>query len=39
MRDYAAEHGMTSVDALKAGLREKSDEFKQAGEIYVKQAQ
>ena len=37
VRDYAAEHGMTSVDALKAGMNEKSEEFKKAGEIYVKQ--
>jgi hypothetical protein len=29
---------MTTVDALKAGMQEKSDEFKKAGEIYVKQA-
>jgi phosphomethylpyrimidine synthase len=36
VRDYAAEHGMTSVDALKAGMREKSEEFKKAGEIYLK---
>jgi phosphomethylpyrimidine synthase len=38
VREYAAQHGLTSVDALKAGMREKSDEFKQAGEIYVKKA-
>ena len=31
VRDYAAEHGMTGVDALKAGMREKSEEFKKAG--------
>ena len=37
VRDYAAEHGMTSVDALKAGMHEKSEEFKKVGEIYVKQ--
>jgi phosphomethylpyrimidine synthase len=37
VRDYAAEHGMTSVDALKAGMKEKSDEFRKVGAIYVKQ--
>ena len=36
VRDYAAAHGMTSVDALKEGMQEKSEEFKKAGEIYVK---
>ena len=35
VRDYAAAHNLTSVDALKEGMREKSDEFKKAGEIYV----
>ena len=38
LRELVVQHGMTSVDALKAGMREKSDEFKKAGEIYVKQA-
>ena len=36
VREYAATHNLTSVDALKTGLKEKSDEFKKAGEIYVK---
>ncbi len=35
VRDYAAAHNLTSVDALKEGMREKSEEFKKAGEIYV----
>ena len=36
VRDYAATHNLTSADALRAGLREKSDEFRKAGEIYLK---
>jgi phosphomethylpyrimidine synthase len=36
VRDYAASHNLTSADALREGMREKSDEFKKAGEIYVK---
>jgi phosphomethylpyrimidine synthase len=36
VRDYAANHNLTDVEALKAGMREKSQEFRQAGEIYVK---
>jgi phosphomethylpyrimidine synthase len=36
VRDYAASHNLTDVEALKAGMREKSDEFLRAGEIYVK---
>jgi phosphomethylpyrimidine synthase len=35
VRDYAASHDLTSVDALREGMREKSEEFKKAGEIYV----
>ena len=37
VRDYAAAHQLTDVDALRAGMNEKSVEFKKAGEIYVKQ--
>ena len=37
VRDYAAEHSLTSLDALREGMIEKSAEFKKAGEIYVKQ--
>jgi len=37
VRDYAASHNLTSADALREGMREKSTEFKKAGEIYVKQ--
>jgi phosphomethylpyrimidine synthase len=37
VRDYAAANSLTSVDALKEGLKEKSVEFRKAGEIYVKQ--
>ena len=36
VREYAATHHLTSVDALKTGMKEKSDEFKKVGEIYVK---
>jgi len=36
VREYAASHNITDVEALKAGMREKSDEFRRAGEIYVK---
>ena len=36
VRDYAASHNLTSADALREGMREKSAEFKAAGEIYVK---
>jgi phosphomethylpyrimidine synthase len=36
VRDYAASHNLTSVDALKEGMKEKSAEFKKAGEIYLK---
>jgi phosphomethylpyrimidine synthase len=37
VRDYAAAHHMTDVDALRAGMKEKSEEFRKAGEIYLKQ--
>jgi phosphomethylpyrimidine synthase len=37
VRDYAAAHNLTSVDALREGMQEKSAEFRKAGEIYVKQ--
>jgi phosphomethylpyrimidine synthase len=36
VRDYAANHNLTDVEALRAGMREKSQEFRRAGEIYVK---
>jgi hypothetical protein len=36
VRDYAASHAITDVDALRAGMKEKSDEFRKRGEIYVK---
>jgi phosphomethylpyrimidine synthase len=37
VRDYAAEHNVNEVVALESGLKEKADEFKQAGaEIYSK---
>ena len=36
VREYAATHAMTDVDALHAGMREKSEEFRRKGEIYVK---
>ncbi len=38
VRDYAAQQHVTEVDALKAGMKAKSEEFKKdGGEIYVKQ--
>ena len=36
VREYAAAHSLTSADALKEGMKEKSAEFKKAGEIYIK---
>jgi phosphomethylpyrimidine synthase len=37
VREYAKEHGMTDVDALKKGMQEKSIQFiKQGAEIYNK---
>jgi phosphomethylpyrimidine synthase len=37
VRDYAAAHQVSEVIALESGLREKAEEFKQAGaEIYTK---
>jgi phosphomethylpyrimidine synthase len=36
VRDYAAANNLTSVDALREGMQEKAEEFKKAGEIYVK---
>jgi phosphomethylpyrimidine synthase len=36
VRDYAASHNLTTPDALRQGMREKADEFKKTGEIYVK---
>jgi phosphomethylpyrimidine synthase len=36
VRDYAAQKGLDTVQALEAGLQEKAVEFKQQGaEIYV----
>jgi phosphomethylpyrimidine synthase len=36
VRDYAASHNLTTPDALRQGMREKAEEFKKGGEIYVK---
>ena len=37
VRDYAAQQNLSEVVALESGLREKAQEFKQAGaEIYTK---
>src|SRR5262245_48463895 len=38
VRELAASHNLTTPDALRQGMREKADEFKKAGEIYVKAA-
>ena len=35
LRDYAAQHGLSDTAAVDAGMKEKSEEFKQAREIYV----
>jgi hypothetical protein len=35
VRDYAAAHELTTVDALREGMKEKATEFRKAGEIYV----
>ena len=35
VREYAAEHGLSEEDALKAGMAQKSDEFREQGaEVY-----
>ncbi|MDA1184882.1 MAG: phosphomethylpyrimidine synthase ThiC [Acidobacteria bacterium] len=36
VREYAAKNAITGVDALRAGMQEKSEEFLREGEIYVK---
>jgi phosphomethylpyrimidine synthase len=36
VRDYAAAHAVTGVEALRDGMREKSDQFRREGELYVK---
>ncbi|WP_308011317.1 MULTISPECIES: phosphomethylpyrimidine synthase ThiC [unclassified Saccharopolyspora] len=36
VRDYAKEHGLTSVEAIEEGMREKSEEFTgSGGEVYL----
>jgi len=36
VRDYAAKHGLDTVDAVEAGMREKSEEFREKGAaVYV----
>jgi phosphomethylpyrimidine synthase len=37
VRDYAASHSLTGVEALREGMKEKSAEFRRSGDIYVKQ--
>ncbi|NBO63296.1 MAG: phosphomethylpyrimidine synthase ThiC [Acidobacteria bacterium] len=37
VRDFAAQHGLDTTEALEIGMQEKSEEFRQTGaEIYVK---
>ena len=36
VRDYAQTHQVTGTEALRAGMEEKSAEFRRAGEIYLK---
>ena len=38
VRDYAAANQLTDVEALRAGMKEKSTEFRREGEIYVKES-
>ena len=38
VREYAAANQLTEVDALRAGMKEKSAEFRREGEIYVKES-
>jgi phosphomethylpyrimidine synthase len=38
VREYAQAHQLTDVEALRAGMTEKSSEFRRAGEIYVKES-
>jgi phosphomethylpyrimidine synthase len=38
VRDYAAANKLTDVDALRAGMQQKSTEFRREGEIYVKES-
>ncbi|HVR70642.1 MAG TPA: phosphomethylpyrimidine synthase ThiC [Vicinamibacteria bacterium] len=35
VRDFAAAQGLAEADALQAGLRTKSEEFRREGEVYV----
>ncbi|SDK47418.1 phosphomethylpyrimidine synthase [Actinopolyspora mzabensis] len=40
VRDYAAKHGLDSVEAIDAGMREKSEEFAASGgEVYLPMAE
>ena len=36
VRDYAAAQGLEAEAAIERGLQEKAEDFRQAGEIYVK---
>jgi phosphomethylpyrimidine synthase len=35
VREFAATQGLGEAEALQVGLRRKSDEFRQAGDVYV----
>ena len=35
LREFAAERGLIEVEAVEAGLKERSEEFRKRGEIYV----
>ena len=36
VRDYAEEHGLTSVEAIEAGMEEKAGEFRdEGGRVYL----
>ncbi len=36
VRDYAAKHGLDTAEALEQGMREKSAEFQEGGDLYMK---
>ena len=37
VRDYAAAQGLDTTTAIEKGLQEKAADFKEAGEIYVRE--
>ena len=39
VREYASSHQLTTTDALRSGMKEKSAQFLRSGELYVKQSE